>query len=88
MDAKGDGETPLPFGPFTSITDPTFSPDGTQIAFTGRTSGSGSTPVIGVMNANGTGHKTLASGGSPSWSIGSVPSPPAAAKPSTSAASS
>jgi len=45
--------------------DPSWSPDGTQIAFRSERSGE---PEIWVMNADGTGQRRLAAGLSPAWS--------------------
>ena len=45
--------------------DPTWSPDGTQIAFRSERDGE---PEIWVMNADGTGQRRLTAGLSPAWS--------------------
>ena len=45
--------------------DPSWSPDGTQIAFRSERSGQ---PEVWVMNADGTGQRQLAAGLSPAWS--------------------
>jgi Tol biopolymer transport system component len=45
--------------------DPSWSPDGTQIAFRSERSGE---PEIWVMNADGTGQRRVAAGLSPAWS--------------------
>src|SRR6266516_4421246 len=64
IDADGTGLTRLTHSPGPDF-DPSWSPDGTQIAFRSERSDE---PEIWVMNAVGTGQHRLAAGLSPSWS--------------------
>jgi TolB protein len=64
IDADGTDLTRLTNSPEPDF-DPSWSPDGTQIAFRSERSGE---PEIWVMNADGTGQRRLAAGLSPAWS--------------------
>jgi TolB protein len=64
IDADGTDLTRLTHSPGPDF-DPSWSPDGTQIAFRSERSGE---PEIWVMNADGTGQRRLAAGLSPAWS--------------------
>ena len=64
IDAHGTDLTRLTHSPAFEF-DPSWSPDGTQIAFRSERSGE---PEIWVMNADGTGQRRLAAGLSPAWS--------------------
>jgi TolB protein len=64
IDADGTDLTRLTHSPGPDF-DPSWSPDGTQIAFRSERSGE---PEIWVMNADGTDQRRLAAGLSPAWS--------------------
>src|SRR5439155_18274181 len=64
INADGTDLTRLTHSPGPDF-DPSWSPDGTQIAFRSERSDE---PEIWVMNADGTGQHRLAAGLSPSWS--------------------
>jgi Tol biopolymer transport system component len=64
IDVDGTDLTRLTNSPEPDF-DPSWSPDGTQIAFRSERSGE---PEIWVMNADGTGQRRLAEGLSPAWS--------------------
>jgi TolB protein len=64
IDADGTDLTRLTNSPEPDF-DPSWSPDGTQIAFRSERSGE---PEIWIMNADGTGRRRLAEGLSPAWS--------------------
>jgi Tol biopolymer transport system component len=64
IDADGTGLTRLTHSPGPDF-DPSWSPDGTRIAFRSERSGE---PEIWVMNADGTEQRRLAAGLSPAWS--------------------
>jgi Tol biopolymer transport system component len=64
IDADGTDLTRLTHSPGYEF-DPSWSPDGTQIAFRSERSGE---PKIWVMNADGTGQRRLTAGLSPAWS--------------------
>ena len=64
IDADGTHLTRLTDSPAFDF-DPSWSPDGGQIAFRSERSGE---PEIWVMNADGTGQRRLAAGLSPAWS--------------------
>jgi dipeptidyl aminopeptidase/acylaminoacyl peptidase len=64
IDADGTDLTRLTDSPEPDF-DPSWSPDGRQIAFRSERSGE---PEIWVMNADGTGQRRLAEGLSPAWS--------------------
>jgi len=64
IDADGTDLTRLTHSPGPDF-DPSWSPDGTKIAFRSERSGE---PEIWVMNADGTGQRRLAAGLSPAWS--------------------
>jgi TolB protein len=64
IDADGTDLTRLTNSPQPDF-DPSWSPDGTQIAFRSERSGE---PEIWIMNADGTGQRRLAAGLSPAWS--------------------
>jgi Tol biopolymer transport system component len=64
IDADGTDLTRLTHSPGPDF-DPSWSPDGTQIAFRSERSGE---PEIWVMNADGTSQRRLAAGLSPAWS--------------------
>src|SRR5512132_4524086 len=82
INADGTDLTRLTHSPAFEF-DPSWSPDGTQIAFRSERSGE---PEIWVMNADGTGQRRLAAGLSPAWSPdglriayaspGDIPCPP------------
>jgi Tol biopolymer transport system component len=82
IDADGTDLTRLTHSPGPDF-DPSWSPDGTQIAFRSERSGE---PEIWVMNADGTGQHRLTRGLSPAWSPdglriayaspGDIPCPP------------
>jgi TolB protein len=76
IDADGTDLTRLTHSPEPEF-DPSWSPDGTQIAFRFERNGQqggenivgeGDEPEIWVMNADGTGRRRLAAGLSPAWS--------------------
>jgi TolB protein len=64
IDADGTDLTRLTHSPRPEF-DPSWSPDGTQLAFRSERSGE---PEIWVMNADGTGQRRLTAGISPAWS--------------------
>jgi len=64
IDADGTHLTRLTHAPGHEF-DPSWSPDGTRIAFRSERSGE---PEIWVMNADGAGQRRLATGLSPAWS--------------------
>ena len=64
INADGTDLTRLTHSPAPEF-DPSWSPDGTQIAFRSERSGE---PEIWVMNADGTGPRRLTDGLSPAWS--------------------
>jgi len=64
INADGTDLTRLTHSPGPDF-DPSWSPDGTQIAFRSERSGE---PEIWVMNADGTSQRRLAAGLSPAWS--------------------
>jgi Tol biopolymer transport system component len=64
IDADGTDLTRLTHSPAHEF-DPSWSPDGTEIAFRSERSGE---PEIWVMKADGTGQRQLAAGLSPAWS--------------------
>jgi TolB protein len=64
IDAGGTDLTRLTHSPWPEF-DPSWSPEGTQIAFRSERSGE---PEIWLMNADGTGQRRLTAGLSPAWS--------------------
>jgi TolB protein len=64
IDADGADLTQLTRAPYPEF-DPSWSPDGTEIAFRSERSGE---PEIWIMNADGTGQRRLTDGLSPAWS--------------------
>jgi Tol biopolymer transport system component len=64
IDADGTGLTRLTSSPWPEF-DPSWSPDGTRIAFRSERHGD---PEIWVMNADGSGQRRLTRGLSPAWS--------------------
>jgi TolB protein len=64
IDADGTDLTRLTHSPWPEF-DPSWSPDGTQIAFRSERSGE---PEIWLMNADGKGQRRLTAGLSPAWS--------------------
>jgi TolB protein len=64
IDAGGTDLTRLTHSPWPEF-DPSWSPDGTQIAFRSERSGE---PEIWLMNADGKGQRRLTAGLSPAWS--------------------
>jgi TolB protein len=64
IDADGSGLTRLTHSPWHEF-DPSWSPDGAQIAFRSERSGE---PEIWVMNADGRDRRRVAEGLSPAWS--------------------
>jgi TolB protein len=64
IDADGTDLTRLTHSPGPDF-DPSWSPDGTKIAFRSERSGE---PELWVMNADGTGQRRLTEGLSPAWS--------------------
>lgn len=64
IDADGTDLTRLTRAPYPEF-DPSWSPDGTEIAFRSERSGE---PEIWIMNADGTGRRRLTEGLSPAWS--------------------
>jgi TolB protein len=64
IDADGTDLTRLTHSPWPEF-DPSWSPDGTQIAFRSERSGE---PEIWLMNGDGTGQRRLTAGLSPAWS--------------------
>jgi len=64
INADGTDLTRLTHSPGPDF-DPSWSPDGTKIAFRSERSGE---PELWVMNADGTGQRRLAAGLSPAWS--------------------
>src|SRR5512132_3293279 len=64
INADGTDLTRLTHSPAFEF-DPSWSPDGTQIAFRSERSGE---PEIWLMNADGTGQRRLTAGLSPAWS--------------------
>jgi dipeptidyl aminopeptidase/acylaminoacyl peptidase len=68
INADGTGLTRLTDSPAYEF-DPSWSPDGTQIAYR---SDRGDESEIWVMNANGTGQRRLTAGLSPAWFPGRI----------------
>ena len=64
IDADGTDLTRLTRAPYPEF-DPSWSPDGMEIAFRSERSGE---PEIWIMNADGTGQRRLTEGLSPAWS--------------------
>jgi TolB protein len=64
IDADGTDLTKLTRAPYPEF-DPSWSPDGTEIAFRSERSGE---PEIWIMNADGTDQRRLTEGLSPAWS--------------------
>ena len=64
IDADGTDLTRLTHAPYPEF-DPSWSPDGNEIAFRSERSGE---PEIWIMNADGTDQRRLTDGLSPAWS--------------------
>jgi TolB protein len=67
IDADGTDLTRLTHSPAPEF-DPSWSPDGTQIAYRSERKGEEIEPEIWIMNADGTGQRRLTDGLSPAWS--------------------